>query len=83
MTEPSNNMAARLNEDRRRRFGTSGRPLALVCECGDRDCLRTVLLSPDEYDTLRPAAVLHPEHVSPIAMLEDAASLDPETRLNG
>ena len=76
MNEHPQTIAARLNDDRRRRFGMSGRPLALICECGDPDCLRTVLLSPADYDALRPAAVLHPEHVSTLATLEKTASFD-------
>ena len=51
-----------LNEDRRRRFGESGRSLALVCECGDLLCSRTVVLSVAEYDALRPGPVLHEIH---------------------
>ena len=51
-----------MNDDRRRRFGTGGRVLALVCECGDPSCRRTVLLTAEEYDAVRPGPVLHPEH---------------------
>lgn len=54
----------RMNADRRCRFGQSGRDLALVCECGDPDCHRTVLLSPQDYDARRPGLILHPEHAS-------------------
>jgi hypothetical protein len=52
----------RLNADRRRRFGPSGRALALLCECRDPGCHRTVLLTTEEYDRLRPEPVLHPSH---------------------
>lgn len=52
----------RLNADRRRRFGTDGRTLALLCECGDPDCGRAVLLTAEEYDRRRPGPILHPEH---------------------
>jgi hypothetical protein len=52
----------RLNADRRERFGDTGRMLALVCECSDPSCHRTVLLSPEEYDSRRPGLVLHPAH---------------------
>jgi hypothetical protein len=52
----------RLNDDRRRRFGTPERMLALLCECADPLCHRTVLVSAEEYDRLRPGPVLHPEH---------------------
>jgi hypothetical protein len=51
-----------LNDDRRRRFGTAGRTLALLCECGTADCHRTVLLTTDEYDAVRPGPILHPDH---------------------
>lgn len=53
-----------MNADRRRRFGQTGRDLALVCECGDPDCHRTVLLSTEDYDARRPGLILHPEHTS-------------------
>ena len=61
MAEPEG-LRMRLNDDRRRRFGQEARLLALLCECGDPDCRRTVLLSREQYDDLRPAPVLHPEH---------------------
>jgi hypothetical protein len=51
-----------MNADRRKRFGTDGRTLALVCECIDAECRRTVLMSPAEYDAIRPGLVLHPDH---------------------
>ena len=51
-----------MNADRRKRFGADGRTLALLCECADADCRRTVLISPDEYDALRPGLLLHPDH---------------------
>ena len=51
-----------INADRRRRFGTEGRMLALLCECGDPECRRTVLLTGEQYDAVRPGPVLHPEH---------------------
>ena len=50
-----------LNADRRRRFGDSGRPLALVCECGKSNCHRTVLMTPEEYDA-QSGPVLFPGH---------------------
>jgi len=52
----------RLNEDRRRQFGESGRSLALLCECGDERCYRTVTLSVAEYDALRPRPIVHEAH---------------------
>ena len=53
-----------MNADRRRQFGSSGRSLALMCECADAECRRTVVLSPEEYDAVRPAPILHPEHLN-------------------
>ena len=50
-----------LNADRRRRFGDSGRPLALVCECGNSTCHRTVLMTPKQYDA-QPGPILYPGH---------------------
>ena len=61
MTE-AKDLRPRLNADRRRQFGTSGRTLALLCECGDPACHRTVLLSPEQYDALRPGVVIHADH---------------------
>jgi hypothetical protein len=55
----------RLNEDRRRRFGQAERRLALVCECGEADCRRTVVVSVEDYDALRPGLILHPAHGTP------------------
>jgi len=60
----SDALRRKLNDDRRRRFGALNRPLALVCECGDPECCRTILLTPDEYDALRPGAVLHARHTA-------------------
>jgi hypothetical protein len=60
--EAHEDLRPQLNDDRRRRFGETGRLLALLCECGDADCRRTVLLTPDEYDAARPGPILHPEH---------------------
>jgi hypothetical protein len=52
-----------LNADRRRRFGSSGRLLALVCECGELSCHRTVLMTPEQYDAQQPGLILHPSHL--------------------
>jgi hypothetical protein len=60
----------RMNDDRRRRFGTPDRTIALLCECGDPECHRTVLVSADEYDALRPGPIVHAEHDEP--RLDDA-----------
>ena len=61
MDQPDD-LRQRMNVDRRRRFGSAGRTLALLCECGDPDCHRTVLLSVEDYDARRPASIVHPEH---------------------
>jgi hypothetical protein len=55
-------LRSQMNADRRRRFGEAGRALALLCECGDADCRRTVLLTVAEYDEARPGPILHPDH---------------------
>jgi hypothetical protein len=54
-----------MNDDRRRRFGSPERTIALLCECGQADCHRSVLVSADEYDRLRPGPILHPDHEVP------------------
>jgi hypothetical protein len=56
----------KLNADRRRQFGETGRTLALLCECGDADCHRTVLLTATAYDALAGGPVIHPEHLAPL-----------------
>ena len=53
---------SRVNEDRIRLFGSADRQIALVCECPDPQCRRTVVLTVAEYERIRPAAVLHPDH---------------------
>ena len=52
------------NADRRREFGGSdpNRVLALICECGEANCYRTVLLTQAEYDAAQPGLILHPNH---------------------
>ena len=50
-----------MNADRRQRFGGSGRPLALFCECGDPICHRTIVISPADYDGQR-GPILHSDH---------------------
>jgi hypothetical protein len=65
-----------MNADRRRRFGAANRVLALLCECGEIDCHRTVVLTADEYDSLVPRMVVHPDHGSaewPLLRDSDAA----------
>jgi hypothetical protein len=53
-----------MNADRRRRFGAANRVLALLCECGEIDCHRTVVLTADEYDAILPGVVVHGDHGS-------------------
>jgi hypothetical protein len=49
-----------MNADRRRQFDETGRRLALICECGDLSCHRTVVLSVEEYDSME--TIIHPDH---------------------
>ena len=51
--EAHEDLRPELNADRRRRFGATGRTLALLCECGKADCRRAVLLTPAEYEKRR------------------------------
>lgn len=44
--------------------------MALLCECGEADCHRSVLVSAAEYDRLRPGPILHPDHE--VRTLDDA-----------
>lgn len=60
--EAHEDLRPQLNADRRRRFGETGRMLALLCECGNADCHRTVVLSAEDYDARRPGPILHPDH---------------------
>ena len=60
--EAHEDLRPQMNADRRRRFGETGRTLALLCECGEAECRRTVLLSAAEYDAARPGPILHPDH---------------------
>lgn len=62
-----------MNADRRRRFGAANRVLALLCECGEIDCHRTVVLTAAEYDALLPGMVVHPDHaLAERALLRDS-----------
>jgi hypothetical protein len=67
----------RINDDRRRTFGSSGRPLALRCECSDPDCLRTVVLTVEEYDARRSGAIVHDDHVAADAPLTAESGREP------
>lgn len=68
----------RLNEDRRRMFGSSGRKLALICECGNVDCRRTVVLTVEEYDARRPGLILHEIHAADAPLTAEALSYPDE-----
>lgn len=52
------------NADRRRQFGGSDptRVLAMICECGQANCHRVILISQADYDAAQPGVLLHPEH---------------------
>ena len=52
------------NADRRRQFGRTNpnHMLALICECGDANCHRVVLISEAGYDAAQPGVILHPDH---------------------
>ncbi len=52
----------RVNEGRLRSFRDKGRQIAFICECGRRDCNRTVLLTPEQYEARRPGLILHEIH---------------------
>ena len=49
---------------RARVFGTdAGRVIAFICECEDPDCRRTIMLTLEEYNGVRPALLLHEDHL--------------------
>lgn len=62
MSLPNQETRLRMNEDRLRIFHDVHREIAFICECADPDCHRTVVLTPDEYASIRPDLVLHPAH---------------------
>src|SRR5881227_4052538 len=71
----------RLNDDRRLRFGESGRLLALLCEA-DAECQDTVLLPVDVYDVVRPGPILCGRHEkSRLAAASEAAGQGLEPQL--
>lgn len=51
----------RFNQAQLRSFRERER-VAFLCECGEEACHRTVVLSPAEYEALRPEPILHPSH---------------------
>jgi len=66
-----------MNADRRRRFGTAGRTIALLCECDDPECRRTVLLTTEDYDARPAGPLLHPEHLIAEHLMPGAVSSPP------
>ena len=70
--DANTSLRRRLNDDRRRRFGASGRLIAFLCECSD-GCSETVVLTPESYDARRGGPILHPLHT---ALREDAGGQD-------
>ena len=62
MSLPNQENRLRMNEDRFRVFHDLNREIAFICECADPECHRTVVLTPDEYESIRPDLVLHPTH---------------------
>jgi hypothetical protein len=46
--------------------------IAFVCECGDPDCRRSVLLTPEQYEERRGGPIVHAEHgeLGPFAVLQ-------------
>lgn len=50
------------NDGRREIFGNTHRMIAFVCECGATACYETVRLTTDEFDRLRPDAVVARGH---------------------
>ena len=51
-----------INRDRLRLFAEANRGIAFICECPDPECRRTVVLTAAEYESRRPALLLHPSH---------------------
>ncbi len=53
-----------INDHRRRVFGArdASRVIAFVCECGEPDCGRSVLLTAAEYGARVDGVILHADH---------------------
>jgi len=62
MSLPNQVTRLRMNEDRFRIFHDVNREIAFICECPDPECHRTVVLTPAQYEELRPELVLHSAH---------------------
>jgi hypothetical protein len=67
VADPEGGERRRFNDDRRRQFSTSGRPIAFVCECADGGCRTTVPLTPEEYDVRRPGPIVDASHAVVVA----------------
>jgi hypothetical protein len=50
------------NDDRRRVFSASARPIAFVCECADPECRSSVVLTRAEYDEAREGPIVASGH---------------------
>ena len=59
-----------MNEDRYRVFHDANREIAFICECTDPECRQAVVLTPAEYQALRPGLVLYPGHASDSACVD-------------
>ena len=68
MSEGRNSLASvdrkqQVNQYRWRVFGSDPqRLIAFVCECGNLECYRTVVLTSREYTGHRPALLVHNDH---------------------
>jgi hypothetical protein len=51
-----------VNDQRRELFGSSGRLIVFVCECSRRSCIDGIVLSPEDFDALRPGPILADGH---------------------
>jgi len=50
------------NDNRRRVFSKSARPIAFVCECADPECRASVVLTRMEYDDARKGPIAASGH---------------------
>ena len=62
------NHRRQINDDRGRVFGENeaSRLIAFVCECGESDCHRTVLLRHEEYLARRSGVIVRASHEPPL-----------------
>jgi len=64
MSLPNQDARLLMNQDRFRIFHDVSREIAFICECPDPECRRTVILTPAQYQALRPDLIVHPAHTS-------------------